>query len=855
MRLHSFFIIFAVLFPVSLLSQTDNWIKVSGSWETPENYATHEFSEFKDYLYASFAKVSGNLGSAEIWRSQSGSSNTWEKVIFDADVKTIKSIPSMNTTTLGDGYMWIACSDQAGGGCVIYRSSDGTNWVKINNNGFGDTNSFSPSPNMVLYQGQGDAVPYLYAGSGSHSTSNNGPSAEIWRIPYTDTNPSKWEKVLDFKDIDPSVTQITYFYIWNNKIYFGVNAGARLFESSNGKTFSENLYLSNAIKGKKNGVIACIIDFDNKLYISTNNTITGGQLYSSVDGISWMSVTENAFGKGNAVIELHNLDTTFGYLWVTGYTDIAKLQGCPIWKSNDGKNFNQSNTDGFGDKNNNGENPVTIGFENHQYFGCPNYANGAQIWRSNMNPLAVSINTKNTSCYAKNDGQLEAIVSGGNSPYSYQWSTGQTTSAISNIPAGYYSVTIADANGDTITQSTTLSSPKEIIITAAVTDASCYGLADGKIDLSLSGAIEPITVNWSNGEKTEDLVSVAAGSYSVVITDANHCETTNTLTVSEPTILATSFSVNHVECYGYNTGSIEISVNGGTSPYAYMWSNGSTNSWQTNLYAGVYDFTVYDNNGCSGSFGNLEITQPEQLLLNATIADENCATSIKGSIDISVSGGTMPYSFLWSNGNTDEDITTAVAGNYNITVTDFNNCQQSSSYTISSIAPFTLKANISNPTCSSCNNGKISLSIVGGQTPFTYLWNNGSTKKNQTNLSAGTYSVTVTGNKGCSAYQSYTLIDVSLKMDTLAILNASKTIMVYPNPANSYLIVDIINFESEVAEIKIMNANGTIVFQNYTILDAPFQTETINIELLPAGTYYLQFTAHSDSFNHILIKY
>ncbi len=370
-----------------LMGQPDTWSNIVNDgfgttqfFGMAQTYDIVEFAVFKDVLYAATGRK--GPGPAEIWRSATGDAGAWEKVFFDSATTTVKGIPSMNTTTLGNGYMWIETGNPFEG-TVVYRTENGVDWIPISKNGFGDSTSFSPSPHMVLFRGVNDTIPYLYAGSGSHG---GAVSAKVWRTPYTNTDPAKWDLMADFNIVDPAATQITYFYVWKDKLYFGANGDSILWESVDGVHFSANKGAGVNFGSPGNGLIACLIDFNGYLYASTNNQQTGGQLWRTADGLTWEPLTEDAFGYGVKAKELHNMDNANGRLWVTAYTDTAISDGSPIWKSTDsaGLLFEQSNIDGFGNPDNDGENPVTIGFKGRQYFGGPNYKDGGQIWRTGV---------------------------------------------------------------------------------------------------------------------------------------------------------------------------------------------------------------------------------------------------------------------------------------------------------------------------------------------------------------------------------------------------------------------------------------------------------------------------------------
>lgn len=291
--------------------------------------------------------------------------------------------------------IWMATGDLVQG-TKVYRTQNGTSWIAISNGGFGNPELWSPTPHMVLFQGTGDAIPYLYAAGNSHG----GPAKSIvLRTPYSNTNPTSWDTIVDFNLRDPDVTQVTYFYIWNSKLYFGTNGDSLLFESTDGINFVANKGAASNFYGS-DLLIACLVDFHGKLYAGTNNQNLGGQLYWTNDGNTWNRITSLLPNfEANVDEELHDIDTANGFLWVTPYTDtLNSTSGIPVWRSTDTAvtAFVQSNTDGFGDPNIDGENPAVYGFKGREYFGGPNYVTGAHIWRTD---IFTSINeTENESC-------------------------------------------------------------------------------------------------------------------------------------------------------------------------------------------------------------------------------------------------------------------------------------------------------------------------------------------------------------------------------------------------------------------------------------------------------------------------
>jgi hypothetical protein len=290
-----------------------------------------------------------------------------------------------------------------------------------------------------------------------------------------------------------------------------------------------------------------------------------------------------------------------------------------------------------------------------------------------------------------------------------------------------------------------------------VSSVNCFGNNTGAIDLTVTGGTSPYSYLWSNGATTQDLTNISAGVYTVNVTDANGCTiANNALSVTQPTAaLSTGFNVTDVSCFGNASGAITLTVNGGTLPYSYQWSNGSTQQNLINVPVGTYTVTVTDANGCTSGVASMQITQPSAALsMNNAIDDVNCFGGNTGSIDLTINGGTMPYSFVWSNGATTEDLTNVAAGTYTVTVTDAQGCTAGNS-TLSIQQPAAaLTSNVTGTVPVACygnSTGSIDLTITGGTSPYSYSWSNGATTQDLTNISSGTYTVSVTDAQGCSS--------------------------------------------------------------------------------------------------------
>ena len=363
--------------------------------------------------------------------------------------------------------------------------------------------------------------------------------------------------------------------------------------------------------------------------------------------------------------------------------------------------------------------------------------------------------TTAVSCFGGSNGTASIAASGGTPGYTYLWSNGAITSTITGLTAGTYSVTITDANSCTRTVNNIIVGQPAAILngTPSVTNVSCFGGANGTATVAPTGGTPSYTYLWSNGATTATATGLLAGTYSVTITDANSCtRTINNIIVGQPaaTISGTP-STTPVSCFGGSNGTASIVASGGTPSYTYLWSNGATTATATGLIAGTYSVTITDANSCTRTVNNIIVGQPSAILNGTPSATQvSCNGGSNGTVTITATGGTSPYTYLWSNGATTATATGLLAGSYSVTITDANSCTR----TITGIIvaqPGVLNATTSTTgvACNGGSNGSASVTPTGGTSPYTYLWNTGATSQTITGLVSGNYSVVITDNKGC----------------------------------------------------------------------------------------------------------
>ncbi len=282
------------------------------------------------------------------------------------------------------------------------------------------------------------------------------------------------------------------------------------------------------------------------------------------------------------------------------------------------------------------------------------------------------------------DGSLTATGINGNSPYTYQWSTNQTSQTIDNLSSGVYSVTVTDANTCSNDTSYNLADQNAgQIHLIDITNPSCYGYTNGQIAITMNGGAPDFVYQWSNGADTAILTNIGAGVYSVTVTDAYNCRVSAEYTVIQPNDISYIKNIENLKCFGDENGQISLNVTGGTSPYNYYWTPSADNSpIISNLTAGDYYLTIIDANNCTKQ-DTFEITQPEQLALDAVVSDASCKARKNGVIKVKATGGVLPYSFNWIDQSVNDSVLMNIAsGTYKLILTDSNSCSISAEYIV-----------------------------------------------------------------------------------------------------------------------------------------------------------------------------
>ena len=379
--------------------------------------------------------------------------------------------------------------------------------------------------------------------------------------------------------------------------------------------------------------------------------------------------------------------------------------------------------------------------------------------------LVASVTGTNLGCYGNGTGTLNANISGGSGSYAYSWSNGSSQSSQDHLPSGDYTVTVTDSHGCIAISGVSVTQPTILTVVANGTNLTANSNYSGTVDAVVSGGTSPYGYSWSNGSISSQQNGLSAGTYGVTVTDANGCSTSSDVTITEPSFFASSISGTDLACNGNHGGTVSVTANGGTSPYVFGWSNGSSASTQSGLSAGTYDVTVTDHNGFTAT-NSVTITEPSVLTVSVSGTNLACNGNGSGTVSATVGGGTPLYAYHWSNGSIATSQSGLAAGTYDLTVTDAHGCTSAGSVTVTEPSALTASINGSNLTCNGNHTGLVSLTAGGGTQPYGYSWIGGSTASSQNGLTAGTYGVTLTDANGCSAVRSIAITEPSILVAT-----------------------------------------------------------------------------------------
>lgn len=362
-------------------------------------------------------------------------------------------------------------------------------------------------------------------------------------------------------------------------------------------------------------------------------------------------------------------------------------------------------------------------------------------------------------CYGDCFGSA-SVSANGIPPYSYSWSNGGDTDEISELCADTYTVTVEDNLGCTTETTVNVIEPPDLIADFInVSVPECDGVGYGSATVEAQGGTYPYYYDWEFGGTMQTNNNCLVGDNVVTVTDVNGCEEIISIYMPPPgTLISEIIDYDLIRCYGECTGSITVSAELGTPPYSYTWSNGGNSENIESLCAGPYTVTILDSDNCvSHQFMN--IYEPDTLIANAVINNEILCYGELGDIGLQTSGGTQPYTYIWSDGSDENQLLEIEAGTYLVTVVDANECVDYSYVELVQPPELLMDTSIQNMLCNNVCNGRISVNVEGGTPPYYYDWSSGSQQNFTDELCEGDYEIVLKDANDCELTENFTIIN------------------------------------------------------------------------------------------------
>ena len=422
--------------------------------------------------------------------------------------------------------------------------------------------------------------------------------------------------------------------------------------------------------------------------------------------------------------------------------------------------------------------------------GCPA---DTTITISELPPMVIDLDDlQDVSCGGLTDGSISITVTGGTPGYTYAWAgpNGFTSADedLVNLEGGDYDLIVTDSNDCIELVSYTIITPLIIDLTLDVSNILCAGDLTGAIDLTINGGSPDFIIGWAgpNGflSAEEDISNLEVGTYDVIVSDSNDCIMLGSADITEPTPIDVIPTVTPISCNGADDAEIAIDILGGASPFSTDWTGpsgyASTDEDLAGLESGDYDLIVTDDNDCVFMITvTIDVTPPIDVVFDITPI--SCANAGDGAINATISGGTPSYSTDWTSllgfTSSDEDISSLVADQYELTVTDLTGCQVVHEVVLNEPIDISVVEVITEVSCGGLEDGSIDISILGGTPEYFTDWTGPSgfisTDEDIFDLVAGNYDLTITDASGCQVMVSYTVNEPPLLEATLDVTEIS----------------------------------------------------------------------------------
>ncbi len=376
--------------------------------------------------------------------------------------------------------------------------------------------------------------------------------------------------------------------------------------------------------------------------------------------------------------------------------------------------------------------------------------------------LITLLSIQSESAPGANDAEILSVTTGGTGSYNYLWSNGSTDEYLDNLSPGLYSVTITDDNECENTSQVMVNGPLcDFDLLLHPNHGTCAGSPDGSIESTLINGQAPYSYNWSHDMSLQSSIAIAlaAGLYSLTITDANGCTATRSTSIESPLPLDIDNEIQHLSSQNSGDGVITVQVSGGTVPYRYEWSTGHQSAHIEGLAAGIYFLTISDANGCQ----NIDSFVVDEIvcILEAVIETDpiSCAGRDDGKARINIIDGQDPYKVVWDH-DTSLHLLSAKnlsSGSYQVFIEDALGCKTQKIFTIGESDSLRITFQASNETVPGARDGYIAATALGGTLPYRYEWSTGHESPQIEGLGAGVYFLTINDGNGCQNIDSFVL--------------------------------------------------------------------------------------------------
>ncbi len=608
----------------------------------------------------------------------------------------------------------------------------------------------------------GGTPPFTYLwNNGASAVTINNLTADRITVRVVDANGCSIEK-------DTTLNQPTPFSYANNptnpRCYGDTTGFIKLNVSGSTPAYSYNWSTGNStdsIGQLVSGFYYCLIEDQNNCKDSLAFTLTNPDSITTSANVSdYLGYNISCNGGNNGYIQVFATggDSTFTYAWSNAatadsiYSLIAATYGLTI-------------TDGRGCRKD-----TTISLNE---------------------PMALSLTLlpdtfvggTNVRCFGYNDGAAHSSVSGGTSPYQYQWSNGDIADSTVGLTAGNYLLTVTDSNNCVVMDSITIAQPGPVNLAAVIPmyngyNIPCFGDTNTCITLNMTGGNNPFTFVWDGVDTitAPTRCNLGADTFNIVVVDGNGCQLDTFFILTGPAPISfitnlSAFGIYNINCNGQTNGAIDVTMNGGVAPFAYQWSNTATTEDISTLSAGFYQLNVTDNNGCLDS---VSYTLTEPPILTATLASTNATCSVNnGTATATPSGGVSPYTYLWSNTQITNPAVGLVPQNYSVVITDSIGCTYNDTITVDGVPLAAIAvSSSSNNRCYGFSEGSATVSLTNGTAPFTYAWSNGDVTSTADSLAVGSYSLVVTDSNNCVSNATVVITEPAPFAFTYSVTNA-----------------------------------------------------------------------------------